>query len=231
MKRLLLVTVLGLVTVAAPMSAQARVSALAYAMVGATTSGPGYAGGCAMVAVNDVTPGGLLGGQNTWNGVVTASVVGTIMGDNPSYVGCYLKITFSGSEELYLDDTTNPPSVTSGAVTAGANRLFFAAPAHETTVYLCTQVTTRMYGATDRCVATITTPLCPDAVCGAGGVIESLDPVVCTVLVTIARPIGGVQPPPAFPVSIDPATGDTRIFPGTDLEYLLWDCPPYETRP
>ena len=230
MRRILLAAILGLGAVAAPQAAHAQPPGEYVKFALPPTGGPGYDGGCAVAVALDITPGGLLGGQHTWDGVVAVAVHGTIQGDDPSAVSCWIKIN-GGSEYPILDGTQiNPLSpfyqsveTTVGGLTVGAGTTAFASDVTDT-VSLCTHVTTRTYGATDRCYATTTMPVCPDQVCGGGGAIDRLDSVVCPALIIAAPAVNGL--PTAGVLYVDPATGDTLIR-GTSPDYRLWDCPPY----
>jgi hypothetical protein len=214
MKKLLVATVVGLLAVTAPLTAHA--------------DGLHYKGGCRISTVNDTTPGGQLGGADTWNGEVDMLVVANDAG--PISATCSLRIN----------------SVNQGVILAGSGTGYVVAVGRATfraavtdTVTLCTNVTTNG-GYESYCGFGPETPLCPVQVCGDGGVLDQvfalydtipettkvLDPPLCAQLMALAPavdalPTGGV-------LHIDPATGDTYLG-GTTPADLIWDCPPYVT--
>ena len=215
MKKLLVATVAGLVAATVALPARA--------------DGPGYSGTCRLTTLNDTLPGSF-GGQDSWTAQVVIAVVATTPGDAMVSAGCWLRVN-GGSESKVLDATV------AGVVGAGAGRTTFNA-AVDDIVELCTHVTTTLAGASDVCVALTTTPVCPDQVCGEGGLVDqavalldttdpvfyALDPAICARLVALSETVDTV---PAFGlVHVDPATGDTYVG-GTTPEYLFWDCPPY----
>jgi hypothetical protein len=232
MKKLLLATAVAIMAATAPLTAHA--------------DGPGYTGGCDISTVNDTTPDGTLGGQNVWNGEVDVLVVATTPGDSIS-ASCWIKVGAGGTENKVLDATG--PGV---GFTAGAGRATFTAAATDT-VFICTHVTTGSAGSSDVCDALTTSPICPDQVCGDGGLLDQAfavldtvfatvdgvlttvdgvvteltkipDPVLCGQLKGIAGTIDSL--PTSGVLYIDPASGDTYIG-GTTADDLAWDCPPY----
>ena len=185
----------------------------------AQADGVGFKGTCDISALQDTTPGGVLGGQRVWNGEVDIQVVANTPGTMTS-ASCYVKVTASGAESKILDGT-----VVGGTLGIGAGRATFTADVTDT-VYLCTHVTTDA-GAEDICVPLTTTPVCPDQVCGDGGVLGPnglVDSIVCPLLITLAPTVDSL--PTAAVLYIDPATGDTFVG-GTTEADLFWDCPPY----
>jgi hypothetical protein len=220
-KKLLLATVVGMLAVTAPLSAHA--------------DGPGYVGNCRISTVNDTTPDGTLGGQRVWNGQVNIEVAANTPGDLVS-ASCYIKVTVGGTQSKILDAT-----VIGGTVGVGAGQATFTADVTDT-VYICTDVTTTSTGHSNICAPLTTTPICPEAVCGDGGILDQViaiinaineqtkvvDQVVCPVLITAAPTVDSL--PTAAVLYIDPVTGDTYVG-GTTPADLFWDCPPYVVTP
>jgi hypothetical protein len=221
LKKLLLATIVGIVAATAPLSAHA--------------DGPGYVGTCRISTVNDTTPDGTLGGQNVWNGQVNVLVAATNPGDTIT-ASCWIKVGAGGTENKVLD-ATGPGT----GFTAGAGRATFTAAATDT-VFLCTHVDVSSNPAgdpSDTCVPLVTTPICPDQVCGDGGVLDQLiaiidsvneqtkilDPTICGVLKTLAPTVNGL--PTNAVLYIDPASGDLYVGGRTSPDDLFWDCPPY----
>jgi hypothetical protein len=208
-KKLLLATVVGIVAATAPLSAHA--------------DGPGYVGTCRVSTVNDTTPDGTLGGQNVWNGQVNVAVVATTPGDTIS-ASCWIKVGAGGTENKVLD-AVGPGT----GFAVGAGRATFTAAVTDT-VFICTHVTTGSAGSSDICVPLTTTPICPDQVCGDGGLLDQInaqtgivDATLCPVLVTLGTIIDGL---PTNGVLYIDGTGDTYIG-GRTQAALFWDCPPY----
>jgi hypothetical protein len=204
-KKLILAAAVAMLGITAPLSAHAD---------GAT-----FKGGCRISTVNDTTPGGVLGGQRVWNGQVNIEVVANTPNDLVA-ASCYIKVTASGSESKILDGT-----VIGATVAVGAGQATFTADVTDT-VYICTHVTTSA-GTEDVCVALTTTPVCPEQVCGDGGVLGPnglVDSIVCPVLITLAPTVDGL--PTSAVLWIDPVQGDTYVG-GTTPADLFWDCPPY----
>jgi len=195
----------------------------ATAALPAHADGPGWVGTCRISTVNDTTPDGTLGGQNVWNGQVNIAVAASTPGATISAASCTIKVN-GGSESTILTATA------AGGVAVGAGRATFTA-AVDATVEICTHVTTSSDGAQSTCATLTTTPICPDQVCGDGGlldqvngVLEGVDPLLCSVLITAAPTVDSL--PTAGVIYIDPATGDTYVG-GTGPSALFWDCPPY----
>jgi hypothetical protein len=190
----------------------------------AHADGPGYVGSCRISTVNDTTPDGTLGGQSTWNGQVNVLVVAKTPGDTIS-ASCWIKVGAGGTENKLLDATG--PGV---GFTAGAGRATFTAAATDT-VIICTHVTTGSAGSVDDCGTLPAPPICPDQVCGDGGLLdqvtgtpEALDPAFCAGLISLAPTVDHL--PSSGVVYIDEATGDTYLG-GLTPDNLFWDCPPY----
>jgi hypothetical protein len=222
-KKLLLATVVGMLAVTAPLSAHA--------------DGPGYTGNCRISTVNDTTPDGTLGGQRVWNGQVNIEVAASTPGALVS-ASCYIRVGAAGTESKILDAT-----VIGAEVGVGAGQATFTADVTDT-VYICTHVTTTSNGAQDQCAALTTTPICPEAVCAPGGILDQviailngindqtkvLDQVICPVLISAASTVDGL--PTSGVLWIDPVTGDTYVGGDhSDPANLFWDCPPYVVTP
>jgi len=188
----------------------------------AHADGPGYTGTCRIATTNDTTPDATLGGQNTWHGKIDIVVAASTPGDTMVSASCWLKVN-GGPESELLDATV------AGVVGAGAGRTTFNA-AVDDIVELCTHVTTTLTGASDVCVALTTTPVCPDPLCGEGGLLDQVNSLVmppdpvCTGLVAASGPVDGL--PTAGVLYVDPATGDVYAG-GTTRDDMFWDCPPY----
>jgi hypothetical protein len=207
MRELLVATVVGMLAVTAPLPAHA--------------DGAGFRGDCRISTVNDTTPGGTLGGPDTWTGQVDVLVVARDAG--PISATCSIKV--NGVDQGVLLDAGSG----SGFVAAAGPATFRAAVTD--TILLCTNVTTS--AGYEPCAYTFQTVLCPYEVCGAGGALDqarelvaSLDPAVCAQLVAAAPTVDDV--PTADSVYVDPATGDTFVG-GRTAADLFWDCPPYES--
>jgi hypothetical protein len=204
MNALVLATVAGLLAATAPLPARA--------------DGPGYIGTCHVVAVNDPTSDGVLGGANVWNGAASVAVVATAPGDSISAT-CWLKV--NGSPEHKILDAGGPGI----GFTFGEGRATFTAWVTDT-VELCTHVVTGSAGFSDLCAALTTTPVCPDQACGDGGVLDQLDQLVCGTLATLAPTVDGL--PTGGALYIDPTTGATRVTVGPGTVSL--NCPLYDYR-
>jgi hypothetical protein len=188
-----------------------------------------YEGNCAEAAVNDTTPGGLLGGPGTWNGAVRVHVVALDRNGAPSgatiAAKCDLRVN-GVSRGIVLDAGSGP-----GAV-AGAGPLTYTAAVTDL-VELCPVVT--IGSVTEEWCVRAVTPICPKLVCGAGGLLEqvvdtvneqlkAVDPPLCAQLVAAAPAVDDL--PSADYVYVDPATGDTYVG-GRTTDSIVWDCPPY----
>lgn len=188
-----------------------------------------YEGGCSLATVNDLTPDGLLGGQDTWNGVVRVYVVALDQYGLPSgatiAAKCDLRVN-GVSRGIVLDAGSGP-----GAV-AGAGPLTFTMAVTDF-VQVCPVVT--IGSVTQEWCPRPVTPICPDRVCGDGGLLDlafstvnelgkAADPPLCAELVAAAPAVDGL--PSADYVYVDPATGDTYAG-GRTSDWIVWDCPPY----
>jgi hypothetical protein len=209
-KKLLVATVVGVLALAAPLPAHA--------------DGAGYRGTCRISAVNDTT--GALGGPNVWTGPVSVLVVANAPGDSIRAT-CSIKVN-SVNQGVVLDTGNNI------GVAADAGRATYTAAVTDV-VEICTNVTTGTLGYESSCVDLISTPVCPEQVCGDGGVLDqvaavarSVDPTLCALLVSIAPVVDGVFNPNFL--YIDPVTGDTYAG-GTTPAQRIQDCPPYESDP
>jgi hypothetical protein len=183
-------------------------------------------GGCFFDTLNDITPGGLLGGQDVWQGVLYSQTVLV----SPTYgnvvnasVSCVLKV--NGVEQLRVG-----PQWGSGAVLFAEPLTFTAAPTD--IVSLCTLVdfTSDDTPTVLHCPDTTTMQVIPqllveliDFVVGVADYYvlypanQAIDTTVCSVLRTLA--------PGAGPVVIEPG-GDVYVG-GHDPEDFFWDCYPY----
>jgi hypothetical protein len=210
-KKLLLAAVVGMVAVTAPLSAHA--------------DGTGYVGTCRISTVNDTTPGGVLGGQRVWNGQFNIEVAASTPGDQITAASCAIKVTASGSEST-LPFTSASPLPAPAFV--GAGQATFTADVTDT-VYICTRVTTTAGGAEDHCVPLTTTPVCPEQVCGDGGVLGPnglVDQILCPILKTLAPVVDSLPTSPDI-LWIDPSQGDVYVGGNGDTANIVYDCPPY----
>jgi hypothetical protein len=211
LKKILLATVVGILAATAPLSAHA--------------DGANFKGTCRISSVNDTTPGGQLGGQNVWNGQVNILVVANDAGSISA--NCTLKVN-GVSQGVVLDAGAGTGFV------AAAGRVTFTSAVTDT-VTICTNVTTSG-GSESVCADLTTTPICPEQVCGDGGVLDqvfavlntvlgAIDPTICPV---IAANRGVVNSLPTASVLFIGADGDIFVG-GTTADDLFYDCPPYVT--
>lgn len=209
-KKLLVATVVSVLALAAPLPAHA--------------DGAGYKGTCGISAVNDTT--GPLGGPAVWTGPVSVLVVANAPGDS---IRATCSIRVNGVNQGVVIDTGN-----NIGVAADAGRVTYTAAVTDA-VSICTNVTTGAFGYESSCVYVQTTPVCPEQVCGDGGVLDqvaavarALDPTLCAELLSIAPVVDGVFNPNFL--YIDRASGDTYAG-GTTPAHRIQDCPPYESDP
>lgn len=218
MKSLLLASVVAMLAVTTPVAAHA--------------DGPGYVGTCRISTINDSTPGGQLGGDHVWTGEANVLVAPKDPTATITAASCWIKVFGSSSETKLLDATVVGP------VAVGAGPVTFTAAVTDT-VFLCTHVSVNGGPTTDSCgFDEPTTPICPESVCGDGGVLgqvfatvneindetKVVDQVVCPLLIGAAPTVDGL--PTAGVLYVDPVTGDTYLGGTTDAS-LFWDCPPY----
>jgi hypothetical protein len=191
----------------------------------------GYLGGCSFALVDDPTPGGPSGGQDTWNGVVRVHVVPV------DYYGVPTGAPVAAKCELRVDGVSRGIVLDAGSgtgVVAGAGPLTFTA-ADAAWIDLCSVVTIDSVTQT-RCLSLTPVPICPAWLCegnlltavidAADDQVKALDPATCAALAAAAPTVDGL--PSAGFLYVDPATGDTYAG-GTTPADLLWDCPPYVT--
>jgi hypothetical protein len=211
LKKILLATVVGILAATAPLSAHA--------------DGANFKGTCRISSVNDTTPGGQLGGQNVWNGQVNILVVANDAGTISA--NCTLKVN-GVSQGVVLDAGSGTGFV------AAAGRVTFTSAVTDT-VSICTNVTTSG-GPESVCADLTTTPICPEQVCGDGGVLDqvfavlntvlgAIDPTICPV---IAGQRGTINSLPTSGVLFIGPDGDIFVG-GTGPDALFYDCPPYVT--
>ncbi len=201
------VLALGLLSLAAP---QAQ----------ATGDDSTFRGSCGFTTLNDTTPGGTLGGPETWTGEVDSDVV--------LYSRTHGNVV-TGTVTCVLEINGVPQQSYSRS---GAGAVVFVAPMSFTAsvtdvVTLCTGVdyTSDSTPSTLICAWATTTQIPPqevvdlitfviDLVDYAFAYTAAGDPTICPLLQSLA--------PGAEPVTITPE-GDTFL----DGE-MFWDCPPYE---
>jgi hypothetical protein len=191
------------------------------------SAGVGYTGDCQLLAFNDTTPGGSLGGNDVWDGAVHADAVANDAG--PISATCSIKVN-GADQGVVLDAGTGTGFV------AAAGRVTLTAAVTDT-VSVCTNVTTSV-GSESVCEDVTITPVCPDPACGAGGAVDqaiavlnqlseqgrSLDPTDCAVLRALAPTVDGLASSDVL--YVDPGTGDTFVG-GTSVVDAFYDCPPY----
>jgi hypothetical protein len=207
-KLLMLAAVTGMLAVGAP-TAQAEHT--------------GYRGGCAFTTINDTTPDGQLGGQNTWNGEVDVLVIATDAADTPA------ALPISAECELFINGvsqgivaTATQPGV--GFAVGGGTIQFTA----ETTdvVTLCDNVVVDGEPHVG-CGDAVFTPIVPQPVIDLLDQLFALlteleillvDPIVCPIHLLMFQVGFGV--PGVFDVN---EQGDVFLFGDP-----FWDCPPYD---
>ncbi len=204
-----------------------------------------YRGGCHFVTLNDTTPGGPLGGQDAWTGVVYLDVVPIdtdLMAPSgaTATVSCELRID-GLSQGVVLGPTTGT------GVVVDARQIQFTAQITDV-VALCDHVTVGSETIVS-CAGPPEGGLVPPPVVDlfdqiidtagpvfdlVNGVVGQLEPVVCGELVALAPAVNGLGHPEL--AHIDPATGDLHLA-GAVLQALgvspyapnydvWWDCPP-----
>jgi hypothetical protein len=191
----------------------------------------GYDGGCSQATLNDATPGALLGGPSTWNGVARVHVVPVDQDGVPTGAPVAARC------ELVVGDVNRGVVLDAGSGTgavAAAGPLTYTAAVTDV-AYLCTVVTIGSVTQT-RCLSLTPLPICPAWLCeanlltavidAADDQVKALDPTTCAALAATAPTVDGL--PSAGVLYVDPATGDTYAG-GTTASDLLWDCPPYVT--
>jgi hypothetical protein len=182
-------------------------------------------GGCHWSALDDTSPGGVLGGQDTWHGYVSLLVI-----PNDAETGLPSGAAVT-AECVLMIDGANERTVLAGSgvgVAAAAGTLTFTADYPDVVVQLCTRVTV----GTETIDDCGDGDPCPGALCTLAFVgskvnevfAQAVDPVLCPQLVALAPTVDGL--PTANVLYIDPATGDTYAG-GTTQDDLVYDCPPY----
>jgi hypothetical protein len=206
LKKLLLASVVGMIAVTAPVTAHA--------------DGVAYRGQCRFAAINDTSPGSLLGGQDVFNGQVNAVFVA----NNPTdHISGFCELIVNSVSQGDVLDATLPGT----GFVAAAGRITYTAP-EGSVVQLCDHVTTTSGGSEVHCGTAITIPVCPDQVCGDGaplGKYGLVDQTVCPIFVSLAATVDSL--PTAGVLFIDPVEGDVYLG-GTTADDKFWDCPPYD---
>lgn len=212
MKKLSLAVLVGMLAAIAPISAHA-----------APTT---FTGGCGFRALNDVTPGGQMGGQDTWNGEVELGVIPTTAGvpnGSPVTASCEFKVN-GVSQGTVLGPISGVGFV------GGVGQFQYVAGITDV-VTLCTHVSSLLGGNETVCADAVVTQVVPQPVVDAidlvftavvdvlnDAILSQLDPTICPVLASLAPGVG--------PVIID-NTGDVWIG-STNPEDKFYDCPPYD---
>jgi hypothetical protein len=196
----------------------------------AQASHANYTGGCRFATVNDTTPDGTLGGQNTWNGQVNVVVVAT----DPA-TGAPTPANITATCEIQVNGVGQGVALTATGIgfAANAGTLQYVS-ADGDVVEVCTEVTLDSDPPVRTCVTATRTQIVPQPVIDAlilvidtldallvqifdliNSILIGLDPTICTnLLVPLGPGVAGV-------VDILP-DGDVYI-----LGEFIWDCPPY----
>jgi hypothetical protein len=183
----------------------------------------GYAGTCRFSTLNDVTPGGQLGGNNSWNGQVNVAVVATNGGDpavptgDPISVDCELRI--NGISQGVVLHAEGP------GVAAGADDLTYTSVEGDV-VSMCTNVTITHADHTHEssvCVDATRTQIVPQPVIDAINLVLDFIADNTIVVDMIVCPILAGLPDVPGVLEWDDG-GDTYL-----LGELFLDCYPYAT--
>ncbi len=160
----------------------------------------GDTGICGFWAASDTTPGGQLGGENVWNGVVWIRYTTT----GSATVTCELKIN-GATQGIVLG------AMGAGGV-AAVDQIQYSAAVTDV-VTICHHV----QGGSSSCSDASTTSVVPSPVYD---LLSQGDERTCVVLTTIAPFVNDLGVPGI--IRIDMFTGDTYL-----LDMLVVDCPPY----
>lgn len=206
----LAVSLLGLGTL--PASARLVTPPPLVLTAAAPTGGAAYQGGCGFVAVNDTAPGQPQGGPDAHNGVVFLAVAS--LSASPVTVECVLVVNT-------VSRTVLGPTTGNDVVADAATFRYTAAAGSN--VQMCTKVTIPPFPTTTSCVTATNQPVVPSPVSDLvvstlNTVLTLVDPVLCTVLVTV-RPVVNPLTAPTIDLAAD---GD--VFVGVTKVY---DCPLY----